>query len=478
MSAIKNTNSALEETGNWVDRMNADQPSPGSVQANGRFHGTLPDHRQLPSRKTELMACHQQLSNVLNFLTRLEDLSTAQEPPTYQDPTYYDDIAFKHRRKTAWNVLDTAQTGDCMCIGDSWTHTKLTICSGRQDSKSFPVDASRMLDVPTERPRDTIPIPSSHYYDKLPSQTTLPHSERSSVYPSLPASMAHTPGSPPPTYISAVQSNAGLQYYPQNAMQYLNASALVQKHEQNVMSKMKINTWAYQPSERHETIPELAGDTVCMSGTNSFGPVNPFEYRCIPQPTIPSAPCVREETNSISELLGDISLVPELPGSGPIQPKIHSPRLSRGPSNTSGHGQLANRMRNHTQRMPVRDSEVLAFPPRRPIPPHSVSEPVTTTNELETAFPTLNRQLVFSGTSPLLEGEERHVTHPRWSSASIPTSLRPASGSSASPRQITRSSLGSELSIQSHAPPPSDTTASTRMRRQKHMLDLLGSIGS
>lgn len=96
--AIHNTNSALNEIGKWVERARVEQESTGSVRLETRVRWVLSDHEKLLNRKTELMTCHQQLSNVLGYLIRLEDVPTTSQPPEYLDSTFFDEVLSRHKR--------------------------------------------------------------------------------------------------------------------------------------------------------------------------------------------------------------------------------------------------------------------------------------------------------------------------------------------------------------------------------------------
>jgi hypothetical protein len=418
-SAIENITVALEAIGGWVDSMNTEQWPTGSVQSDSGLRWMLSDRRQLTSRTTELMACHQQLSNVLSFLNRLEDFSTAKIPPTYQNTTYFDDIISS--------------------------------------------------------------IPLHDNCDETFSQPTSNRGEKSPVYCPLPTSTAHTPGCPPPAYDSAIKSHFGTQNHQKTHTQRLDASLFSQNRHPNWTNETKSGVWTYQHSERHETVPELAGGSVCMSGSNFFGPVNPFEFHFSPQVPDLLAPSGRDETDSISELLGDLKLIPELPGSDPTPPSDSPPRPSRGPSYISVQIRSSSRPRKYPQKNSL--SKLPALPRRRPVPSHTFVEPTFTNEEHLTTSLQPRLAIVPSNRTPSSNTSEQGVAHPHWSSASIPSSLRPASGTLLSSQRLSHSSpraarlsLGNGNSMPVRTSQPTSTTASTRMQRQKHMLDLLGSI--
>jgi|TARA_R110002003_G_scaffold127_4_gene11890 hypothetical protein len=104
--AVINTKSALNEIGKWVEHARAEQESTGSIRFETRVRWVFNDHEKLLNRKTELSACHQQLSNVLSYLLRLEDIPATSEPPEYIDSTFFDDVLSRHKRKTVLPAPD------------------------------------------------------------------------------------------------------------------------------------------------------------------------------------------------------------------------------------------------------------------------------------------------------------------------------------------------------------------------------------
>ena len=80
--AIFSTKSALNEIGKWVERARMDQQATGAVKFETRVRWIFNDHEKPPNRKTELSTCHQQLSNVLNYLILLEEVPLSVNPPS------------------------------------------------------------------------------------------------------------------------------------------------------------------------------------------------------------------------------------------------------------------------------------------------------------------------------------------------------------------------------------------------------------
>ncbi|KAF2794197.1 hypothetical protein K505DRAFT_219621, partial [Melanomma pulvis-pyrius CBS 109.77] len=90
--AIYSTKSALNDIGKWVERARVDQQAIGKVKSDKKARYVFNDHEKLLDRKTELSACHQQLSNVLSFLVPLEEVPVSVGPPTYHATTFFDDV--------------------------------------------------------------------------------------------------------------------------------------------------------------------------------------------------------------------------------------------------------------------------------------------------------------------------------------------------------------------------------------------------
>ena len=103
-TAIHNSKCALNEIGKWVERARVEQETTGSIKFETRVRWVFNDHERLLNRKTELSTCHQQLSNVLGYLVRLEDMPTDPVSFGYEDTTYFDDILSRHRRTSGTKV--------------------------------------------------------------------------------------------------------------------------------------------------------------------------------------------------------------------------------------------------------------------------------------------------------------------------------------------------------------------------------------
>ncbi|KAF2024033.1 hypothetical protein EK21DRAFT_118182 [Setomelanomma holmii] len=303
--AVHNTKSALNEIGKWVEHARAEQESTGSIRFETRVRWVFNDHEKLLNRKTELMTCHQQLSNVLGYLIRLEDVPTTSQPPQYLDSTFFDDVLSRHKRRTIWPDQ----------------HANLQL---EKLSKSTP----SIMTVPppslTTR-RDPILAPSLGII--LIDQPN-PHVSAAETWPKEPSC------SPPPTYSSVITtSGPSGEAHPITE----NSGAHTQSHvdclvEQDYKSRVSFSndgetlqksniTWAYKYADQDDSVPELAGDTVCMSGTNSLGPVNPFDFSAEPLPPQNNfRRTKRKEPTTVVEALNDLTFAVELPVNDPGPP--------------------------------------------------------------------------------------------------------------------------------------------------------------
>lgn len=97
--AIDSANVALNDIGKWVERARVDQESTGSVRFETRVRWIFNDREKLLNRKSELHACHQQLSTVLTYLLRIEDVAPTPVPPAYSDTILFNDILPPRQRR-------------------------------------------------------------------------------------------------------------------------------------------------------------------------------------------------------------------------------------------------------------------------------------------------------------------------------------------------------------------------------------------
>ncbi|KAH6852834.1 hypothetical protein BKA58DRAFT_60572 [Alternaria rosae] len=480
-SCIENTTSALEEIGRWVDCGSTGQYR-NVLDQSQKLRHTLNDRERLADRKSELMACHQQLSNVLSFLNRLEDLPSTRALPTYQDTTYFDDIVSRHRRSTGHAQLDDGSPK--VFLGDSnrTISYPATNNSWSVNQKSSLHEAPYTQDTSTTDAVKSTLRSLCGQTQAMPNHLDYkPYNPRYQLPPSLPSS-------PPPTYASAEQRSPRSETYPEDTKRHLSidqpshrssrsSPSEVRDDAHNIQSVRK-DTWAYTYPERHQAPAELAGNSF-MSGTNSDGPVNPYAFH----PTAPTPvprPYAFEDSKieTLSELLGDVDLAVELPGNEPAHLSRHSLRLSW---DTSNHGPPAHPAYKHEH--PESVSELPAIPRRRPVISHTVSEPTAILNETSVTPPRFELDSVSSQTHPSLITRGQAGSGRHWSVSSVSSSPRPPTSINVSPNTVTyvaplapQASHGHERPLSSHAPQSTNNKSSARMRRQKHMLDLLDSI--
>ena len=476
-SCIENTTSALEEIGRWVDCGSIGQHR-NVLEPAQKFQHILNDRERLADRKSELMACHQQLSNVLSFLNRLEDLPSTKELPTYQDTTYFDDIVSRHRRSTG-----PAQMGDGspkVFLGDTNRTTSYpannTPWSANQ--KSFFTEAPYTQDASTiDAVKFTLRSLCGQMQVMPDHRDYKPYNSRYQSPPSLPSS-------PPPTYTSAEKRSPRSETLLEDTKRHVSIDQPIYRSSQSSLSEVRDDahivpsarkdTWAYT-YERHQASAELASDSF-MSGTNSDGPVNPYAFH----PTAPTlAPRHRvsqdKKIETLSELLGDVNLAVELPGSEPA----HTSRRTLRPSSHNPNYELPASQEYNT----TFASELPAIPRHRPVISHTVSEPTAIANETLVSPPTFELDTVSSRTQPSLATRGHAESGRHWSVSSAYSSPRPPMSSTASLNNATSiaplaptASHSRERPASSHTPQPTPNSSSARMRRQKHMLDLLDSI--
>ena len=477
-SCIENTTSALEEIGRWVDCGSVDQHRDVLDQSQKLRH-ILKDRERLADRKSELMVCHQQLSNVLSFLNRLEDLPSTRALPTYQDTTYFDDIVSRHRRSTG-----QAQLGDGspkVFLGDNNRTTSYPAnnTSWPANQKSFFTEAPYTQDASTiDAVKSTLRSLCGQMQVMPDHRDYKPYNPRYQSPPSLPSS-------PPPTYTSAEQRSPRSETSLEDTKRHLSIDQPIHGSSRSSLSEVRDDayntqsvgkdTWAYTYAERYQAPAELAGNSF-MSGTNSDGPVNPYAFHPT-APTLAPRPHVFQgkKIETLSELLGDMNLAVELPGSEPAHTSRHSLRLS---SRTSNYELPASQTYSTTFA-----SELPAIPIRRPVVSHTVSEPTATANETSVAPPRFELYSVSSRTHPSLATRDQAGTGRPWSGSSASSSPRLPVSSTVSLNNATnaaplapQASHGHEQPMPLHTPQPTPNTSSARMRRQKHMLDLLDSI--
>jgi hypothetical protein len=117
-NAIHSTKCALNDIGLYVERVRADKDRDGEITFGHRVRWVLKDHEKLENRRSELAACHQTLTTVLNTLHPLELMGgfTAVVPPPMPDappPAYEpspDFISPPYRRKKKKVKVETVET--------------------------------------------------------------------------------------------------------------------------------------------------------------------------------------------------------------------------------------------------------------------------------------------------------------------------------------------------------------------------------
>jgi hypothetical protein len=476
-SSIENTTSALEEIGKWVDRGFVAQ-QPNVLDQAQKLRHILNDRERLADRKSELMACHQQLSNVLSFLNRLEDLPTGKELPTYQDTTYFDDIVSRHRRVTSQGHL-----------GDGATNVALGKYTRYHAGGAFR-PANRISSTPeaqgtsiTDAVKSTLQSVNGQM-QAMSYRSTSNHKPYKSGYRS-PLSL---PPSPPPTYASAGQRSPNSQAFHEDTKRHLNIDRLSLGGSRSSLSEplydvcimpvAERDTRAYAWPKKDQALAELAGDSF-MSGTNSDGPVNPYAFHPVTPIPAPRPDAFRtKRSEMLSELPGDVSLAIELPGSEPAHTPRHSIRSSW---DMSSHGSPANP--TYSFGYPTSVSELPAIPSRRPVMPHATSGPIAASHELSSAPPIFELGLASSLSHTSLGAASQLSSARPCSVSSISSSPPPPTSSTVSLHTSLCGALTASQASPAHeqpkwptTPQPAVNTSSARMRRQKHMLDLLDSI--
>lgn len=252
----------------------------------------------------------------------------------------------------------------------------------------------------------------------------------------------------------------------------------------------KAEVWANE-YRREEAIPELQGDTVSFSATN-LGPVNPFELFAgptqtkslpTPQPMAISAVTEPNCVETLSEAMGDISFTAELPANNPG--KAHGyPPISK------------NFM---VSELPT------DVPRRRPLPSRAVTSPLA--HELPVQHESREYESLSCQELPSAEfsgfgnAYDHRNTSPQWTHAtrhgSVPSVSSPMMEPlSSAPSPLSTPIMGNatHVAYSQHIVSPlitpampvaqslghnlqrAETTASSRMQRQKSFMNMLGAI--
>ncbi|KAF3033089.1 hypothetical protein E8E12_003801 [Didymella heteroderae] len=306
--AIQNTRYALNEIGRWVERARVEQESKGSIKLDTRVRWVFSDHEKLLNRKTELSTCHQQLSIVLGFLIGLEVAPSQQAEQEYEDTTYFDDILARHRRTSRPKLQNTDSNQKHLAVPPN-------------SMNGYAAD-------PVPSASSHLPPPGSRVTISPTVRTSNPYEREKFIRSKSLTSTLSLPGSPPPTYATAVSVDrftSAAQPSPRNSCSPPKAYNCVlpgpTADYEITLDSPQNETWAYRSSYEGIAIPELTGDTVVFSATNSAGPVNPYEFCASPGATtrydINSS---RRSRDSIPEMLGDLFFPAELPSNVPGSP--------------------------------------------------------------------------------------------------------------------------------------------------------------
>ncbi len=105
--AIYSTKCALNDIGLYVERVRSENDRDGDISFKNRVRWVLNDHGKLENRRSELTACHQTLSTVLNSLHHIEMIAgfavTAPPhdppPPTYGEALAFEEFKSPYQRK-------------------------------------------------------------------------------------------------------------------------------------------------------------------------------------------------------------------------------------------------------------------------------------------------------------------------------------------------------------------------------------------
>lgn len=139
-------------------------------------------------------------------------------------------------------------------------------------------------------------------------------------------------GSPPPPYATVVSLDPLRDDMRSNSSRwntfemYKVASQPVGKRK--ALSKSCESTWAYRSEPAGMAVPELAGDTVLCSATNSAGSVNPYELCAnLVEPVSENNRAARRPYEVLTEMLGGLQIPAELPSNDNSPPPGYPPLL-------------------------------------------------------------------------------------------------------------------------------------------------------
>jgi hypothetical protein len=442
------------------------------------------------------------------------------EPPTYDNTTCFDDLLSPRKRRTS-TIKGTGhpigpKNGPAPCKSSA------IICRASELTRAVP------------NHNTTTPFDDSLYAENMvqlrnvtPAAATTPtpgftnpnNASTSTSYATPPCLSSDTaimtdaldpPCSPPPVYSAApmkgwmTQGHAGTSaHVDHHSTKYsevtvdANPSVAEKATGRNfATSGGSINTveaWAHE-YRRDDAVPELQGDTVSFSATN-LGPVNPFELFAGPTPTKsrPIATSAATEPtciNRLSEVMGDLSFAAELPANNP------------GPGPPPGYPPIS-------KNLAISELST-GIPKRRPLPSRAITSPLAAVHELpvqhqpEQYAPLSVRMpssATFSGLEVARNAHEYPQSSSQWTSTgrhnSAPSvSSQPMGLVSSAPSPLSTPIMGNatHFAFNQHVVSPlitptvpvaqslrsdlqrTESTASSRMQRQKSFLDMLGAI--
>ncbi|KAH6642851.1 hypothetical protein C7974DRAFT_372713 [Boeremia exigua] len=481
-NAIQNTRCALNEIGKWVERARVEQETTGSIKFETRIRWVFNDHEKLLNRKTELTTCHQQLSNVLGYLAGLEDIP--MNPPLLglEDSTHFDDILARHNRLSR----PTASRTSLKTIPKVQHEALAHVNKARPESNS--------LDRPPNVWNSPKQVPTTAYEQHGFEQS-----------PSISSSLS-PPCSPPPAYTTAVsldpvRHDVHSGSYPWNTIEK-DVAATRSVGKRDTLDTSYDNIWACKSDPVSMTVPELAGDTIVFSATNSAGPVNPYELcASTVKPTSGGSRAAQRPHENLAEMLGDLHFRAELPNNVINPPPRHSPR-SRAEFEPV---EAVQSKRRTTSETPPRVH-------RRPLPASALSDSLLTVHELPSVLTTHHKMPPSSYQDSraaikdsydselfLWNPHQPHIKQRPVSSIAMQSHEKKAASvsdlsrysapppmASARNEYATASSADSTTSRGLHtkpevprafsAPSTQDPTTYTRMQSQKRIMDLLSSI--
>lgn len=499
--AIQNTRCALNEIGKWVERARVEQETTGSIKFDTRVRWVFNDHEKLLNRKTELSTCHQQLSNVLGYLTGLEDMPVKTVTLECEDTSYLDDILSRHRRssrpqtsKAKPEVLSSSKhvglQNICTCVYVTTVH-----------NLSLPgADAARLEYSRSNYPPSFVNVWSTPEAPKTAIQKQYSNERSSPMTSSL-----SPPGSPPPTYATAISLGPVLHHMPWSSSAQAtitqDVAAISSSGRKETLDHTYSNNWAYRSNPDDMNVPELAGDTVSFSATNPAGPVNPYELCTNSEKAVPSKLYAAPKPDeNLAEMLGDLHFPAELPSIDPGPPPGYPPRSRTQPDQLGSARPVSTQSRRRTT------SEIPPRVHRRPLAANALSDSLLAVDELP---PSLAAHNVVSQASSDTSQSVNKSSFATELSSNPPMNERPASYASDRSVYCPQPPLASSNRHYS-APPPAiplrnewvaafsaDTTSSwgldteprqprgysaqettkfTRMQTQQRLMDLLGSI--